>query len=1014
MSTTTTLFVPCDLLMVHVQFTYGRHLSAVEQVVIRAIHAGRTSIPQLIDLLGLGDRVTLDLLASLCRRGYATFDFRAGTVAISDPIRAKINDNDLGSVSSADVKTTDRPVIVDKLTGSALPGRYGLSSPRDRKSVVPVEGSDFVCERPAGADLRRAVQQELADPRGGGIGGGPGADRPGRAGRPVHVLSAHVGPADGSSALGRRWLPLQVRVGRDTMSERLLITVVEPRLSAAARELAAGRLTQLVRDRSRDDFARTLDAVADVSYVEPPPFREAVKVLRNRAEEAAGTGAGLREQRHTELASEARRVAQLLDYRIASEVDVTAVNGARKHVEQVERVIGSAARQVVLVCPGIRLRALNPFLPSLQRAINRGVQVVVVWGRKHDDELEDRAMNALGGLRDAGDKVAGSLLVESRRAGRVNVGLAIADDRRALLTGYPFLDRPAEDTDFRQLGLLLDAPGGLSQTIESLLLWAQRALPRFEDRQSMYVRHSDFAREREHDADRTDDGRARLPELICPQPPPDQDQADTTSPAVKSWSEGWVAVADELARRETGRTLPAATLVEDGAHYDLLWQALRSAVARIVVSATVLAPQVVNPRFVEALRERLAKGVAITVAYSRVAKGEQSAVDLLDRLAEEYPGRFTLVRTQTFAKVLVVDDMAVVGSFDYLSTIPGMPGQEAYRRRAELSVRVTGGNVADLVAAELGTPCRPSLAQPAEGPPAVRPPALATAIQTLLNDVDAAEEADRPRLVRDALTADDHAWEVVAGMTEHGVADDVLRVANSAAHLSAPQEPRAVEGLRWLIDDRWRSGAFVEAHALRMRFADPNHRPRPAITRVAAGHVLGDLSDALIEAALLDKLDEAERVALVVTAVAGLLVRVDDDADTDGGNQLAAACHDVLKALADRLDGPWQAISDIAVRHWQQAGKPLPVARIQAAIDDKRHRQQVSDGWHRLRANLDEARKTKVHWAKTHAHLFHPQGPFGQLDEAAAHENAGGFARGWPTTPIRRRSCTGLSPRRRR
>ncbi len=128
------------------------------------------------------------------------------------------------------------------------------------------------------------------------------------------------------------------------------------------------------------------------------------------------------------------------------------------------------------------------------------------------------------------------------------------------------------------------------------------------------------------------------------------------------------------------RTLPSVTLVEDSAHRDALWEAVRSTSRQVVVAGDIIAPTVVRQPFVAALTERAESGVRVDLLYRYVRSQAADPRELLAKASTSAP-RFKVHQGQSAARALIWDDELIVGSFDFLSHDGSYRGSRAADRR---------------------------------------------------------------------------------------------------------------------------------------------------------------------------------------------------------------------------------------------------------------------------------------------------------------------------------------------
>jgi phosphatidylserine/phosphatidylglycerophosphate/cardiolipin synthase-like enzyme len=894
-----TVYVPCDVVTVRVRLGYQETLTPIEQIVLRAVHAGAATLHELADALGLSQRLALDVVQDLWRAGYLRLVRSYAGLEVTDVVAGHLAAGTLTKLASAETLDDQRQIMIDKLSGYVMP-LQGPGAPALPKFAVPVENSTVRIADASIPELLEAVERGLdaeeqkreRDPEERGRG---------PQGRRRHVLGAHLA-TDQLASGGRRWLPLEVRTAIDSDTDQLTVTVVGGTLPEQYRAEASRQLTRLVASRPNDQFVQTLRGQARPGLLSAPSAAQAVGRLREQAVTAAGIPAGQRNNWHRELRALHRQLVGLIDDQIEHEVSAKVVTGAEHPVELL-RLIDSARAQLVLVGPWVRYDALNAITPALRAAVRRGVQVVLLWGIQYEEQLDKRVSGLLydtilrTGARTvapdaasedndgvAADSVAGadgamvaappsrSWFLVPETPARTHAKLAVADDRCALVTSWNLLNRSAPELE---VGVRITAPsrpgsaGDGSHPIREILRWARTAVPGYEMSRLVLVNEQDIALrlppEESPSVPWQRRGPSELPELAEPPDAPGDGTDENAEKAAREWSEGWLNVAGHAAALLAARSHPPARVVLDGAHRDLLWHAVRVARHRLVVTSDRLSRQVVDERMLSALETAADRGVEVTLVYGRPHEKELPiAADgaalanvateterALQTLADRYPNTFRVTRTGTHAKVLVWDDEVVVSSFNFLSFEGTYASGAAHRQRSELGVRLSGRSVADDAVRAVGvTTASPSDGQTA--PPLPEPDPSFSVAQRVLNAVAAgATPADA---VAEHFSADTDAWRALDRLAENA-GRDVLRVAAARCLGGRPDAAplgRRERWARWLVEDLWSDGRYTEAALLRATIEDADFRPRPQMTLLAAARgrrlcadVLGDAWTAL-------------------------------------------------------------------------------------------------------------------------------------------------------------------------
>ncbi|MEU6034171.1 hypothetical protein ABZ801_02050 [Actinomadura sp. NPDC047616] len=1025
--TRVTVYVPCDVVEVKVRVGYGDSLSAMEELVLRAVHAGQSDVAQLSAALGLPRRLVNDFIYDLWRHDHLVIDPARRTVAVSDEVARCLDAGEPERLRGAEATPETLELMVDKLTG-LVRAAAGRMRPGNGRMTVPVEDGDIRLQDAREADVLAALNAAQRRPRADGAAGRERADAA-ITGRARRVRSFRIPPRDLQQSAGRRWTPLQVVPVWDEESQRLVVTVTDEAYPAELREPASERLTRLAAEFPTKPVFVELRKRAEARLVEPPSAESVLTRLEQRVTGTVDIPAGQRMNWHDELTADADRLAGLLRARVDRELPAEVVPGDA-HPEMVVRLIRQARTQLVIAGPWLTYGAVTRVLDELARAAERGVVIVLLWGADRDslfEDQDDKVRNALYDLKaDSPGGPRRRVVIPETSVG-THAKVLLVDDRAALVTSRNLLSSSGAHAE---VGVLLRARGpGECAPIEELLRWARRSVPSYDQAQLLTVRHADFVA-----AARLQGEEPGAPEPQDEPPtadvdPPDEDQ--TIAPAsVRIWAEGWQAHLRQCRAFLSSRTLPDVRVVADATHRDLLWVALRRAARRLVIASDGASAEVIDDRFLSALRGCLDRGVATTLVYgSRKARGRDEALARLEALRGEYPGLLHLIGPgetghvrDNHAKVLVWDDDAVVGSFNYLS-FEGRYGRQ--RPASELSVRLTVPEVADAVAAAVGAaPVPRPAARPATGPAAPSGTAYAAAQRII-----AGYRAGAPplaELVRDVLAATPDPWQVLDALDEDAPAEepaaddslngdlpdaaaprDLLRVVAArclADHSGRAAEAAATRWLAWLIRDRWQEGAFVEAAVLRRTLADPSVSPTAALTLLGAARGTPEFAQVLEDFVVGDR-RPAERIVGVAAAAAGTLLGPVEDPgilEVVADDLVAAASTAWTEDDAASWAGVWADFAAQVHAYWHGDGQrpgayqAVPLDVMRAGLGGAQLERSRAEAWRTLDRLLQHAAGSTYNHTvsrRTHHSLFDDAtGEFARLrrilDERAAAKTA--------------------------
>ncbi|MEV0899976.1 phospholipase D-like domain-containing protein [Actinoplanes sp. NPDC049802] len=983
-----TVYVPCEAAKIRVRLGYQETLTPVEQVILKAVHAGASTLPTLCAVLGLSRRMALDVVQDLWRTGYLRLVKAYAGLEVTADVAQSIADEKLAQLRSAESLIDERLVMIDKLSGYVMPAsRPGYDG--KPRLAVPVENSPIRIDTAEQADLLRAIERGLAQEEAPPPPENDGGHVPTR---PRRVLGAYRAETL-TGAGGRRWLPVEIQAAVDPDNDEISVSVIDSLLPETYRVAATAQLTRLVTSRPDDPFVQALRRLLAPGLLAAPTLTRAVKRLADQAAKAVDAPAGQRRRAHRLMADDYRQLRGMIDARVESEVTCEVLNGP-EHLPAIAGVIRSARTQLVIACPWISYKGLQALVPELRTALKNNVRVVLLWGIRSDSKLDPDVKGLLydtvlrTGARtlmefadDEADPAAvpdpaptGPWFLAPDTAVRTHAKIVVADDRAALLTSWNMLSRavPQHETGVRLTAPAAAGGNGGSQVIRELLRWARTAIPGYQMSQLMFVTGQDFAPLAPRG---TDPESVWLPRYPSVPDTPDESDDDAAILAAQMWAGGWRDLAGKMTDQIEGRTHPAASVVIDGEHRRLLWSALRQARERLVITSDQLSGRVVDERMLDALKRAAARGVAITIRYGRPEDKERllqpdggalsntpTATEqaLLD-LAAQHPMRLRVIRDANHAKILVWDDEAVVTSFNFLSFDGAYQAMPAHQQHSEVGVRLSGRAAADGVARSAGVavteaaPVRHLLAA-GDDPTFV----IAQRILTAVSRGDDPAVTIAGQLGHDAVSP----WDVLDRLAQSS-GRPLLRVTAAfclSRHAATAPPGRMTRWQQWLVEDLWTEGRYREAALLRAP-ADGDFRPAPELTLVAAARGLTPYGEVL--AATIPAMTAAD--GPVVTAVlAAALDRVLMYGDPD-----VAMLLDLHRA---RLGPDWQPLAAAALAYADASyHRPLPLAQIRLRLDRREELTEQIELWQGLDVALDRAAHApmaNMHSTRTLRELF--------------------------------------------
>ena len=951
------IFLPCRELRVRARFSERKGLTPLERLFLRAVNAGVEDFLQLIELFGLGSRPTLDLAFDLWQQGHVRIDLAQGRLSLSPELRRQLAEGDPVVVfdqrRGGQYLVREVPVLVDYLTGMVLPREGARSRPGANSRIVPstrdlrLEGLSLdeihqVVERDRQFRVRKGLEQ-------------------------ADLGTAHFDATDLELTSKVLWLRVVVDASLDPETARLHFRVATGRaLDARARREVERRLTALSEEvpPNHTFFKQIREHVEKHDEPDDVDLDQAVAEFTQRVARLGGTDRGVIHTTQAQLDGGANLLLGALAERRAEQGRIEAVIGHEAHNIALRDLVLTARRQIVVACPWIDVQDLNRHFELFRDALRRGVRIHLLWGIDPQQALDSTAasdpsrvgpvIRLLAELATSGDlRVPGIQLrldpdPSAARTREPDLGSAsshakvvVCDERAVLVTSLNVLKASAQGTI--EVGVLVRPNDGeqcLTVALE-LLEWARRHHPDYLGAKGILTLPSDFG---------GPPAQAPGPLPEHPSEPSinlsgDQDRSMEAA-AISNWEQSWKRWTSDV--RATAEVLgPSARVVEDGEHQSLLWGALRSARRRLLIASDRLSPEVVTPRFVEAIEARLRAGVAVVLINRRIARSTESAsnaVRRLEELAHRFPQRLTLLSVDNHAKILVADDRAVIGSFNFLS-FEGWygigTGSQRRRERSEVSLELRGRGFVDRVLTALSpflgaATSRLLAAEPVASPSSHVPESAWRRSVSALLDRMLTQPAKQTEILTDWFLETDTPWADLATLEGAGLSCDVLREAAAAA-VAACQGEVTSEERAWtarLSGWAWQEGRWLESLAFagtrRSGSAPPSWLAALA-SALRDRKAFADLSTAVAGQEL--QSDEAEAV---VALVAPILVLRGDDGAWDLLNYLEGQSGDLEPLRAASID------------YWNDAGySPIPraglpvlkseAARV-AAIDQARER----------------------------------------------------------------------------
>ncbi|MFF8988942.1 hypothetical protein ACF09H_03005 [Streptomyces sp. NPDC014983] len=955
MSETTLVALPCRVITLRVELGSEAGASTLEELVLAAVAGGRTTVDSLGDLFSLPRRLMLDVVHALWSRGFLAVDFTSHTLEGTPAAEAVLGDGDGAQAVATTVEP--RKFLFDPVTETILPYRDGSVR-------VPLGALEMPMARGVSAEdlpqteLLRAVRQAVAE------------DRRSRGVR-RRVLNVSFTNPVLSPPEAVRWTPVEVVVKKDPGSGQIAAVPVEAPSGWGRRgaQLFQAHVTHLLRTRPESTFVKKLLNRQVPEVVRPDTLRELIRELEQLAEGLDGTpelpdlpgrhhALKSRTDQLREQVSEARR-ARCAAQPVAPEAGVGYVVGD---------LVDRAEHQLVLAAPAIAYDALNPLLPALEGALKRGATLVVLWGEHPTAKLEARSETALFDLK---ARYPGKVLLEKRSSSSA-ASLLICDNRAAYVgsrgflsaeTGAGVLVEPSEDTDAPPL------------CVADLLSWVRRVYPYWETARSIAIAPDDFGRSgRELPAEPARWWQWEPPEL------PEEWGEDPVGFQV-GWAAAWGRVLRELvdAVNDVYRGAdPVVRAVWDGAYTEAVGRLVAGAGERLAVTDDRAEHEACDETLALRLRRLRDAGGTVHLQHPSLGGGRRTAA-AYDALLKSLKAGGTLRVGKARARAVLSDHELVVGSHHPVGHGAAHPGQGAV---AQVGLHVLGTAFTADFARELGIPeWFGDAGDRGDDGPEYHPTAGVFA----------------------AIPADDDPWTALAQRERAGRAAEELRRHAAALLMGAgdreapapddaedqdqdqdpdPHTPDSDKWSRWLLEDAWRRGAFMEAYLLTPLLGGKPGALSVELAAVALPLEHGPFGEQLFFSALaLEAAPPDQRTVALAGAVAEMLLH--------GGDTGRLACRHLTEgAPAEGLPTAWLELARAARACFEAAPAPLPLQDVDEWAAGQERSARTDERWARLAAEVDDFEQAKNHFSftdgqKLHRALFRPAGILAEVREMA-------------------------------
>jgi phosphatidylserine/phosphatidylglycerophosphate/cardiolipin synthase-like enzyme len=939
-----------------VQVAPSDHLTPVEEIALRAVGHGAENFIDLENILGLGRRMTLDLLQDLWRSGYIRVNIQKAQVILAPEVARIINQpQKLRELKPGRVEEEIWSLGIDVIAGRVVP----LEDTRGAGDVLvaPRPNIEWSAKSVPQQELLSAVMSSQRIR----FGDSPGA----RA-----ILGVDLTPRRVTAQSGLRVLHVIVAAWRDEQGKVQARVSPDERIPPIYRQRIDHFLAEQLEAPDGSRFVQAISDRATDRYAEPPGLAERLQRFRDRIARLDQALPGTWPDHHVALQQLRAQLEREVEARETAATPATLSTSADDQFQQVIEAIGKARHQVVLVGPWVEFEPLNELLDSLLAAMRKGVRVVIAWGYDHEDELPEGVATVLISAR---DQFPGRLVFSDRSA-RTHAKLAVCDDRWALVTSLNLLGSLRKKVE---AGVIVTAAGAAPwSAVEELLRWVRDdCYPDYPEARGLLVSSESFRR--------VPDSRPRQVNEVTSAPPAVGDPADEQAVAARRslWQQEWEVIADSLEAR--ARLLPVHVdgVVIDAMHRSELNDALLTAERRLVITSDQLSPEIVSDRFLANVDELLRQGVHVRLIYGRWSKshdpGNERVRTALTRFTRAYGDRFAEREVPNWhAKVLVRDNRVLVGSFNFLS-FEGHYREGRRSRRSELSVSLAGGDVADQFAeaiCSLAGLSAPPVVSPATPTP-LRAVGTATS-QSRITDIQAARwlleaaPVERGTVVGDLpLEVDLNALLILLeDMGAH--ASDIAEIA-AAILCSGRSGDALADWADRLVANLWEQRRFVEAMLIREHYGGDG---RPSRFVTALGAFAGSVSfDEWLGTIELTTLTQPDRVAIAIVAAAETLMP-----ESASQNNAPVVLDELVEGQADTR------LPAVVLAYSRRYG-PLTAEVVARELARTEHRQQI-------RELIAKARETVVTWqagkppgqdgTRVRAYLNRDRSPAGHLLDA--------------------------------
>ena len=724
-----TIVIPCRHFSVQVTLHTTAGLSQLERFVLQAVALGANKARDLERELAVSPRMILDTCVDMLEAGYLTIDSINGSLHLSEHVSEHMGD-----------PTTPKPTWYEKLSSAAppQPQTYELSQDLISGSIFPYRRPRFEPRKglphaPMNPDIAPlddiskldlllatvdAVRRRERFRKQPDSEQQPKSDeeeflkmqmmREGRVGDVSIVREANA-----SGAIGRtqeRQYPLFVRMlARRSDDDRTPpnIQIVGPDWipSTTRRRMEDGLvdLWQRRLGRGKNQFFSKIryhdqdgEDSATVTVADPRRDVEEFAKLGAKLDESSSSQPSYSDitALHEEFAAKEMDVRAEVEELCSYEASPELVFGASAHHDLALKALREAKQQVVLACPWVgQLAAGEAFRDAIGKAVERGVSVHLLWGIGETDRREQVFGDILPDLLRLTERSPqGGRLQLPGRSSRHHAKLIVCDLDWAVITSCNFLNAPRGRT-VDEVGVCIRAAAGASASVVTderpaparavveVIEWARRTLPEYELRRHLQSSPVLFGRR---------DFAAPLPIGEAVTLPGEKAPALGLS----LWKRDWQDRIASYEERLNNASFPSVATCDDE-NRRVLIHALENARQRLYIASPDLGSGILGAVPVQRMYEARARGADVAVCSQKWTEVARFDPEYRTRYASLQEAGVRFLDIDSHAKILVCDDWAVVGSFNFLSYEGG--------RRGELGIRIFSSEIAGKLTDHLQT-----------------------------------------------------------------------------------------------------------------------------------------------------------------------------------------------------------------------------------------------------------------------------------------------------------------------